>query len=93
MTNKLTVPQAIFDRADDVNKLVEAHPRFLPLPEVAQLLGVNAEGLRRSIETGQCPFGVSWQKRIDGNRAFKIPTLTFYLWYTQGGPFRETFKE
>ncbi len=92
MTNKLAIPQAIYDRSDELNALVENYPRYIPVPEVAKFLGANAEGLRHSIEHGQCPFGVSWKKTIHGNRAFKIPTLTFYLWYTQGGPFREAAK-
>ena len=25
-----------------------------------------------------------WQKQAGGNRAFKIPTVTFWLWYTAG---------
>lgn len=91
MINKLAIPKVIFDRIDDLNALVEKYPQYIPLPEIAKLLGANAEGLRHSIEMGQCPFGIAWQKDIRGNRAFKIPTLTFYLWYTQCGPFRGDF--
>ena len=47
----------------------------------AAFLGMDADSLRASIEHGGCPFGLGWQKDIRGNRAFKIPTATFYLWY------------
>ena len=39
---------------------------------------------------GKCPFGLSWQKNIHGNRGYKIPTVTFLLWYTAGQGLRAT---
>ena len=35
MTNKLAIPQAIYDRSDELNALVENYPRYIPVPEVA----------------------------------------------------------
>ncbi|PKM62324.1 MAG: hypothetical protein CVU97_05880 [Firmicutes bacterium HGW-Firmicutes-21] len=84
----MTTPQIIKDRLTEINQIIDEHPQYIPLPVIAKLLGANAEGLRRSIENGQCPFGIAWQKTIHGNRAFKIPTLTFYLWYTKGAAFQ-----
>ena len=46
MTNKFAIPQAIYDRSDELNALVENYPRYIPVPEVAKFLGANAEGLR-----------------------------------------------
>lgn len=79
------IPKAIRERITEINKIVDENPLYIPLPVVAKILGANAEGLRRCIENGQCPFGIYWQKTINGNKAFKIPTLTFYRWYTNGG--------
>lgn len=89
MTNKLaSIPTPISARIDELNELVEKHPQYIPVTAVAVYLGVNPEGLRRCIEAGQCPFGIAWSKSIGGNKAFKIPTLTFYLWVTQCCAFR-----
>jgi hypothetical protein len=86
--NPITIPKSITESITALNALVEQHPQYLPLPEVAKFIGANANGLRNSIEKGQCPFGLQWQKSLNGNKAFKIPTVTFYLWYTQGVGYR-----
>lgn len=78
------IPNVLQDRVSELNQLVQEYPKDIPLPKVAEFLNVDKEGLRRCIETGKCPFGISWQKTLDGNRAFKIPSLTFYLWTMAG---------
>lgn len=88
MQNILAVPRPVVDKLDELNVLIEKYPAYIPLTSAAAFLGMHSDGLRASIEHGGCPFGIAWQKDIHGNRAFKIPTPTFYLWYTQGGPFR-----
>jgi hypothetical protein len=83
----LAVPKPVEDKLEALCALVEKHPDYLPLPEVAAFLGANAEGLRASIEQGRAPFGISWQKTARGNKAFKIPSTRFFLWYTGLNPF------
>lgn len=83
MHNPLAMPPVLIGKYNEINQLVEEYPEFIPIPVLAKFLHTNAEGLRYSIENGQCPFGIAWQKSIRGNKAFKVPTLTFYLWYTQ----------
>lgn len=90
MLNPLAIPKPVSDKLDELNELIERNPLYIPLIEAARFLGMDDDGLRASIEHGACPFGLGWKKDIRGNRAFKIPTATFYLWYTQGGPFRWT---
>lgn len=82
------IPKPIIERLDELEKLVEENPLYIDLEDVAAFLHMNAEGLRNSIERGWCPFGIGWQKNARGYRAFKIPTVTFYLWYTQSIAFR-----
>jgi len=79
-----TVPTPVLTQIGELNQLVERNPLYIPLNELAQFLHMDADGLRSCIEHGGCPFGIAWQKNIHGNRAFKIPTVTFYLWYTGG---------
>ena len=88
MNRLAKLPTSIVAQIDALNTLVEAHPQYIPVPVVAKFLGMNPDGLRHCIEAGQCPFGIAWQKTIRGNKAFKIPTLTFYLWVTQCCAFR-----
>lgn len=91
MPISITLPAPAEKKLIELNQLVTEHPEYIPLPNVAAFLGANAEGLRCCIERGQCPFGIMWQKDVKhgkstlpGNKAFKIPSVTFYLWYTHG---------
>ena len=80
----MTNPKPIVDKLNELDKLVTKNPQFIPLTECASFLGAKSDGLRASIENNQCPFGISWKCMGAANRAFKIPTVTFYMWYTQG---------
>ena len=66
----------------ELDALVRAYPESIPLERVADFLGTKSESLKTAIEQGKCSFAFSWQKSINGYRAFKIPTTTFYLWFT-----------
>lgn len=93
MNNLLSMPAVLENQFEKLNELVSEYPEFIPVPVLAKFLHANAEGLRYSMENGQCPFGLAWQKSIRGNKAFKVPSLTFYLWYTQcaGVRFRQEY--
>lgn len=80
----LRMPPGSEAKIEELYHICEENPEYIPLPVVAKFMGANAEGLRYSIEQGKCKFGISWQKTARGNKAFKIPTPTFWLWYTQG---------
>lgn len=80
----MNIPAPITEKLEELYRLVETNPITLPLPEVAAFLGMDAESLRCSIEQNRCPFGLEWQRTIGGYRAFKIPTVPFFMWYTQG---------
>ena len=83
--NKITkVPQPILNKMEELNRLVDENPNFIPLPKCATFLSMDEDGLRRAIENRQCEFGLAWQRPNAANRAFKIPTLTFVAWYTKG---------
>lgn len=88
MESPFAPPIEIIQAIEKLNVLVKENPQYIPLPKLATFLGTNAEGLRNSIERGQCPFAIGWQKNDRGNKAFKIPTVTFYLWYTQSSCFK-----
>ena len=88
MLSPLEIPLPVVQKLDELNELIKRHPQYIPVPELSRFLGVNPDGLRASMEHGQCPFGFPWQKSPNGYRSFKVPTVPFYLWYTQGGPFK-----
>lgn len=69
-------------RIEELNTLCRENRLHLTVQQVASFLGMDAEGLRSSIERGQCPFGFGWQKTVGAYRSFFIPTITFYLWVT-----------
>lgn len=65
-----------------LEELVEKYPVKLPLREVASLLDMNEEGLKAALMRGNAPFGFAYQKEDGGYRVIVIPTVKFYLWYT-----------
>lgn len=84
MEANILVPQPILNKMSELNQLIVAYPDYIPLPKCATFLGMDDDGLRRAIETNQCPFGLAWQRPHAANRGFKIPSLTFWSWYTKG---------
>jgi hypothetical protein len=84
MPNVLKIPAPIIERLNELDELVSNNPISISVPVAAAFLGMKPEGLRSSIEKGYCPFGIGWQLSADSMKAFKIPTVTFFLWYTQG---------
>ena len=72
--------------------LAEQYPTKLPLKAVAEFLGMNEAGLKAALMRHNTPFGFGYQKDDGGNRVFIIPTVTFYLWFTNT-PGRMVFSE
>ena len=50
----------ISDSLEELDKLVEAYPRCIPLAAAAEFLGIAPETLRTSISQGKCSFGIGW---------------------------------
>ena len=80
----MELPEQLKSKVNELGELVGKYPDSIPLPEAAAFMRMDQDGLRRCIETGKCPFGIAWQKTINGKRSFKIPSLTFYCWYMGG---------
>lgn len=76
------IPEPIRERMDELENLVNDNPFELSVNQTAQFLRMDAECLRACIEAGKCPFALGWKKNTRGSRAFKIPTASFYFWYT-----------
>lgn len=85
----IKAPPVITDQLHKLHGLCEKYPLKIPLAECASFLGMDGESLRACIERGSCPFGLGWLKKNASNRAFYIPTLTFYLWVTQSNGYME----
>lgn len=73
---------SIFKKLDELDRLVETYPQKIPLSEVAKFLDMNEEGLKAALMRGNVPFGFAYQKTDGAYRVFVIPSVTFYLWYT-----------
>ena len=69
-------------KLEDLEKLAEKYPSKLPLRKVAEFLEMNEEGLKAALMRQNTPFGFAYQKEDGGYRVFVIPTVPFYLWYT-----------
>ena len=76
------LPKVIKERLADLDALIEKYPSKIPLTAAADFLQMNADGLRSALTRGNAPFGFGYQKADGGVRVMVIPTLTFYLWYT-----------
>lgn len=66
----------------ELDALVSKHPEKIPLSEAAKFLDMNEEGLKAALMRGNAPFGFAYQKTDGAYRVAIIPTVTFYLWYT-----------
>lgn len=67
---------------EELNQLVTAYPRYIPVGVAANFLHLKPEALRASIEQNRCPFAFCW--RLGERTAYKVPTLTFVSWFTKG---------
>lgn len=74
--------EIIKNKLKELEKLVEAHPVKIPIEKAAAFLDLNREGLTAALMRGNTPFGFAYQKTDGGYRVPVIPTVTFYLWYT-----------
>lgn len=72
----------IKERLATLKQIVDKHPLQIPVKVAAKFLGVNEEGLKVALMRGNAPFGFAYQKADGGYRVPVIPTITFYLWYT-----------
>lgn len=72
----------ILKKLKELEALVEKHPQKIPLSEAARFLDMNEEGLKAALMRGNAPFGFAYQKNDGAYRVMVIPTVTFYLWYT-----------
>ena len=75
------MPIAIENRLSELDELVKKYPIYIPADEVAAFLHMKGNALRASMEQGRCPFGIAW--KLGERMAYKIPTVTFYVWFTK----------
>lgn len=92
LKDALTVPQSIIDKLCELNQLVEEYPDLIPLPVTARFMRVSDEGLRAYLDNDHAPFGMTWKQMGAVNKAYKIPTVKFYLWYTNGVAFSSNIQ-
>ena len=76
----IILPEKMLEQRFKLQEMLRRYPVYLPLSVVAKFLNMKQEGLRACIKQGRCPFGLGYE--VDDKSAFKIPTETFYLWYT-----------
>lgn len=74
--------EIIRQQLEKLENLVKQYPRKIPLGVAADFLDMNEEGLKAALMRGNAPFGFAYQKTDGAYRVMVIPTVTFYLWYT-----------
>ncbi len=75
--------EQIKKKLEELEALVEKHPISIPVVELADFLNINADGLKAALMRHNTPFGFAYQKNDGGYRVYVVPTVPFYLWYTQ----------
>ena len=86
----MQIPVAIRSKLEELHSIVDKYPENVPVAVAASFFGITVDSLRAMIESRRCPFGLGWLKPNAANRAFCIPTITFYLWVTNpAGEFKE----
>jgi len=92
-----SIPKPIQERHEALDELVSTYPDYIPVLDLAKFLNTNPEGVRAWIESGKCPFAFSWNRELPtintrgktvgshvGRTGYKVPTYTFFMWYTYG---------
>ncbi len=88
MTN-FTLPEPAAETVDQLREIIAKYPRTIPLPVVAEFLGIGQNSLRISIEQGHFTWGICWQSpnrasggRYPGKRGYKILSVPFWMAFT-----------
>lgn len=77
------VPEIIQDLQRQLDEAMEAdQDPFIRIEDVAQMLGISPDTLRKVIYNGTCPFGIGYAGNKFRNGFSKIPKLPFYYWMT-----------
>lgn len=66
----------------ELDGIVTEYPLKIPTEVAAAFLGINEEALKAALMRGNAPFGFAYQKKDGGYRVPVIPSVKFYLWYT-----------
>ncbi len=74
--------EIVINKLKELESLMQQYPLKMPLAVVAKFLGMNDEGLKAGLTRGNIPFGFAYQKDDGGYRVIVIPSVKFYLWYT-----------
>ena len=85
----ISTPAQVTGKISELNQITKDYPLSIPISVIAKFLDCDGSSVRAYLGSSPCPFGMAWQKSGKANRAFKIPTAKFYLWYTNGIIFRE----
>ena len=81
-------PKPICDQLKQLEEIVAEHPVRVPTEVVANFLHIDKVTLRQMARTGGLPFAMVYQTP-EGRLGLRIPTMTFYLWVTQGKTVRK----
>lgn len=76
----MNLEEYIADRKQMLDELVTQYPKQIPAPKVAEILGMDVENLRTSIDRNQS-LGLSWLKAGKCNKGYAIPTMKFVCFY------------
>ena len=67
---------------ENLSKLLEEHPFYIPVDVAAEFLHIKPANLRAAIDQGRCPFGFSWT--LGERSGYKIPSIAFASWMAKG---------
>ncbi|MDF2685231.1 MAG: hypothetical protein K0S55_412 [Clostridia bacterium] len=82
MSLEIKPPEIILSNLEELGKLVNKHPKNIPLKDAADYLGIDTASLRAALKNNTCPFGFGWQKTQDGYWGFSVQATPLYLFYT-----------
>ena len=84
---KMSLQELTAQRLDELQRLAAENPFSVPVATAAEILHTSPELLRASMEQGRCPFGYAW--KVGDRASYKIPTITFISWLTNGAIIRD----
>ena len=80
---QIDVDNVFTQKINQLNKICNEYPKNIPLNVLSEFLGYSATWLIYALENGKCPYGFASQGKGE-RRTACLPTLTFYMWYTNG---------
>ena len=83
----MTIEEFLADDKAKVEEIINKYPKQIPVPVIAEFMGMDKNSLRAAIDGGA--LGISWCKSGKLAKGYCIPTGKFVYWWFGQNPLKE----